>query len=368
LSLARELKKQSPNCQIVYIGHKGDQFDNLQVSSSDFDFMAFVNGGKFRRYHNESFWRRVFDIKTFLLNVRDFFRVIKSIGTAWRILSKTKPDVLFSKGGFVSVPVGIAARLKRIPIITHDSDTIGGLANRIVGRWARLHATGMPAKFYPYPKDTIRYVGIPLDENIKQVSEKYQLSVKQQLGLPPRSQVILLAGGGNGSKRLNDLMVESAPLLLSNNLALNIVHITGASHEAEVKKQYQHKLDKGELNRVLVMGFTPEFYRYSAAADLIISRAGATAIAEFAEAAKACIIIPSPFLTSGHQLKNAQELESDGAAVVFPEEGSAQELTSITKELLQDDNKRKSLAKHLHEKAKPGAAKELARIVLEMAR
>src|SRR3569833_1912001 len=139
LSLAHELKHQAPSCQIVYIGFKGDHFDSLKLPSSDFDFMAFIQAGKFRRYHGESFISHIFDIKTLALNVRDFFRVILSTGRSLRILRKTRPDVVFSKGGFVAVPVGIAAHLLRIPIVTHDSDSVPGLANRIVGRWAMLH-------------------------------------------------------------------------------------------------------------------------------------------------------------------------------------------------------------------------------------
>ena len=134
LSLAREIKDQQPGCQIVYVGHKGDDFDSLKARAANFDFLAFINAGKFRRYHSEGL-AGLFSLKTLGLNIRDFLRLPGSIIQSYRLIRRFKPDVMFSKGGFVAVPVGVAARLRRVPIITHDSDTVPGLANRIVGRW-----------------------------------------------------------------------------------------------------------------------------------------------------------------------------------------------------------------------------------------
>jgi UDP-N-acetylglucosamine--N-acetylmuramyl-(pentapeptide) pyrophosphoryl-undecaprenol N-acetylglucosamine transferase len=367
LSLARELKAVEPNCQIIYIGHKGDQFDNLRAGSQDFDFMAFINAGKFRRYHGESLLSHLTDIKTILMNIRDFFRVIKSVGTAYRILARTSPDVLFVKGGFVGVPVGFAARLKGIPIITHDSDTVGGLANRIVGRWATIHATGMPAKYYNYSKESVKFVGIPLDEHIKPVTAASQKDFKKSLGIPEESTVILVTGGGNGSKHLNDLVTALAPELLGSNLAVHIVHLTGAGHLDNITEAYKKKLSKEELARVKVMDFANELYKYSGAADLIISRAGATVIAEFAVQGKACIIIPSPFLAAGHQLKNAKALEEQDAAVIVDEETDSDGLLAIVRELLGNDHRRWELSKNLQMSANPGAAEKLAKLVLQIA-
>lgn len=360
LSLARELKAKEPNCQIIYIGFKGDQVDSLRAGNHDFDFMVFINAGKFRRYHGERLWRQLTDFKTIGLNIRDFFRVLKSIGSAYRILARTQPDVIFSKGGFVAVPVGLAGRLRRIPIVTHDSDVIGGLANRIIGRFATVKTSGMPAH-------GARYVGIPLNASVQLVNSADQEKYKQLIGVPPASRLILLAGGGNGSKRLNDLLLASAPDLLTAYPDIFIAHITGAQHLSEVDHSYHKALPKDQLDRVKVFDYVTNLYEYSGAADLIISRAGATAIAEFATQAKACVIIPSPFLAGGHQLKNAQSLAGKDAAVVLSESLSADELTGVINELLADSSRRAELAANLHALAKPGASQELAKIILKLA-
>lgn len=368
LSLAHELKSLDPDCQITYIGHKGDKFDNLKQRSADFDFISFIDGGKFRRYHGESLISHLIDIKTLALNVRDLFKVIAAVGGAWKILRKVRPDVVFSKGGFVVVPVGIAARLLRIPIITHDSDATPGLANRIVGRWALINATGMPAKFYNYPTEKIKYVGVPVAPNLKPLSPAGQTALKKELSLAPGSQVLLVAGGGNGSRRLNDLTLAIASELLAANPALVIVHICGLAHETLVKQTYKNILPAVEAKRVKVMGFSSDFNKYEAVADLIFSRAGATSLAEFALAAKACVIMPSPFLAAGHQLKNAEELSARDAAVVINEEASADELLGVVGELLNDSARRRQLSTNMAALARPDAAKKLAEIILQTAK
>ncbi|HSW79044.1 MAG TPA: UDP-N-acetylglucosamine--N-acetylmuramyl-(pentapeptide) pyrophosphoryl-undecaprenol N-acetylglucosamine transferase [Candidatus Babeliales bacterium] len=366
LSLARELKSQRPGCEILYIGHKGDDLDTFKESGHDFDFMAFIKAGKFRRYHNVKFASGVLDLKTLILNIRDFFRLPGSIVAAWRLLRKFNPDVVFSKGGFVAVPVGIAAKMRGIPIVTHDSDSLPGLANRIIGRWAKIHATGMPARYYLYPERSIKHVGIPIDERIKTVTPKLQAETKQKLKLPKDSRVILLSGGGNGSQRLNELMLSVAPELLQTNLGLYLIHLAGISNEEDVKSSYA-LMPEPLHDRVRVFGFSSDFYSYSAAADLVIARAGATTMAELAAAAKACIVIPSPFLAGGHQIKNAEELAAHDAIVQLPEETTPDELLALINSLLSNDSRRFELASNLHATAKPGASKNLAALILKIA-
>jgi UDP-N-acetylglucosamine--N-acetylmuramyl-(pentapeptide) pyrophosphoryl-undecaprenol N-acetylglucosamine transferase len=365
LSLARELKKNSPGCQIIYIGHKGDNFDTFKQSGHDFDFMAFINAGKFRRYHDQSL-KGLAHPKTFILNLRDFFRLPGSIILSYKILRRFKPDVVFSKGGFVAVPVGVAAKLKKVPIVTHDSDITPGLANRIIGRWARIHATGMPAEYYAYKKSRTIQVGIPIDERIKKITPKLQAQIKAKLELPKQSQVLLVSGGGNGSKRLNDLITAIAPELLSTHLSLYIIHVAGQLHEAEVKLAYKD-LPNAEQKRVIATGFSPDFNAYAAVADVVVARAGATTLAELAAAGKACIIIPAPFLSGGHQLKNANLLADKDAAVVLQNDVSPDELLATINSLLSNDSRRFELARNLYSTAITDASARLAKLILQTA-
>jgi UDP-N-acetylglucosamine--N-acetylmuramyl-(pentapeptide) pyrophosphoryl-undecaprenol N-acetylglucosamine transferase len=367
LSLARALKAKTPGCNIVYIGHKGDNFDSLQEGFHDFDFVAFVNGGKFRRYHGQSIARQIMDIRTFVLNIRDFFRMLGSIAKAWRILSKVSPDVVFSKGGFVGVPVGIAAKLRGVPIVTHDSDTVPGLANRIIGRWAQVHATGMPAQFYDYPPDKAVYTGIPIDSRLKVINSDAQSKYKKEIGVNPANRVLLVAGGSLGARDVNDKVLKIAPELLKTYPSLHLIHIAGQQNEQEVKSQYGLLLEGVPNKKITVLGFTPELYKYTLASDLIIARAGATQVAEFAAAHKACILIPNPFLTGGHQIKNAEQLQKIGAVEIVDNNAAADVLLGKAVKLLTDPTKRKSLAAKLGSTAKLEAANDLAAILLRVA-
>jgi UDP-N-acetylglucosamine--N-acetylmuramyl-(pentapeptide) pyrophosphoryl-undecaprenol N-acetylglucosamine transferase len=288
-----------------------------------------------------------------------------SIISAYRILKRFQPDVVFSKGSFVALPVGLAAKLNGMPIITHDSDSLPGLANRIIGRWAKVHATGLPAEFYSYKKSSVVQVGIPVDERIKKITPKLQSSLKNKLKLPKDSKVLLVTGGGNGSKRLNDLILAIAAELLETNLSLHIIHLTGQAHETTVKQTYS-SLPKLDQKRIMTIGYSNEFYLLGGVADLVVTRAGATTLAGLAIAGKACIVIPAPFLTGGHQLKNAELLAKSDAAVVMPDETNPDELLATINSLLDNDTRRFELARNLYATAIPDASARLAQLILRV--
>lgn len=332
-----------------------------------FDDVARISSGKFRRYHGESLVSHLLDVKTLTLNFRDMFKVMAGSLAAFWLLGKYKPQVIFSKGGFVVVPVGIAARLRGIPLVTHDSDGAAGLANRIVGRWAVVHATGMSPHYYPYPKDTTVQTGIPVDERVRPVSPALQAKLKRQIDLPPDGLMLLVAGGGLGSRTINELIVELSPKLLKKHPKLQIVHFSGSGHQDHIAEQYLKKLGESMPDRVKVLGFASDFYAYSGAADVVLGRAGATTLAELAIQGKASVIIPSPFLTGGHQLKNAEDLTTKNAAEVLPNNVSPQKLFNVLDSLLQNKQRREALADNISLLAHPDAANQLANILLTVA-
>lgn len=368
MSLAHAIKAKNPQCLVTYVGLKGEKLNRLSDSYKVFDEVCYVTSGKFRRYHGESLISHLIDVKTLLLNFRDIFKVLLGTFTAFRLLGKHRPGVVFSKGGFVAVPVGIAAHLRGVPIITHDSDAIPGLANRIIGRWSTVHTTAMAPQYYPYPGGSIKQVGIPVDERVKPVDQQSQKKLKEQIDLPPDSLMLLVAGGGLGSQRLNELMVKITPELLKKHPSLQIVHFTGSGHQDQVVEHYERELGQEMPDRVKVFGFSSDFYAYSGAADVVLARAGATTLAELAIQRKAAVIIPSPFLTGGHQLKNAEELTTHAAAEILPNDVEPQKLLSTLDALLQNENSREQLGRNIGSLAHPNAAAQLADIVLEAAK
>jgi len=294
------------------------------------------------------------------------------VGTvqSYRLLRKLKPDVIFVKGGFVGVPVGLAAARLRIPFVTHDSDAIPGLANRIISRWATVHAIALPKEVYSYPASKMVTVGVPVQSEFIPVTAQLQQEYKQQIGLDQYGKVLLVTGGGLGAKRLNDMVLQAVPQLLERYSDLAIIHTVGRAHAAEMNTAYEKALTPAQRSHVLVKGYVTDMYRYSGAADVIITRAGATTLAEFAVQAKACIVVPNPLLTGGHQTKNAAYLAEQHAVRCLAEDElqkNPELLTNAVERLLGNAEERLALGTSLSKFAHPTAAKELAMVLLEQA-
>jgi UDP-N-acetylglucosamine--N-acetylmuramyl-(pentapeptide) pyrophosphoryl-undecaprenol N-acetylglucosamine transferase len=160
LAVAHELKKLSPESTLMYIGQRGDALGDVPAEDKNIDQSYTVRAGKFRRYHGEGI-KQVFDVVTLYKNLRDVIFVLIGLWQSFWLLGRLHPDVIFIKGGFVGVPVGLMAALRGIPYVTHDSDAVPGLANRIIARWARLHAVGLPKEVYAYPPAKTVTVGVP---------------------------------------------------------------------------------------------------------------------------------------------------------------------------------------------------------------
>jgi UDP-N-acetylglucosamine--N-acetylmuramyl-(pentapeptide) pyrophosphoryl-undecaprenol N-acetylglucosamine transferase len=369
LAVARELKRLQPDSRIVYIGQKGDKLGDIPAKDPAIDEVFTVRAGKFRRYHGEGL-RQLLDIPTLLLNSRDFFYALLGVFQSWRLLRGLKPDVVFVKGGFVGVPVGLAAARLHIPYVTHDSDAVPGLANRIVARWAAKHAVALPAELYKYPLGNTVMTGIPLQTGFRPITDKLQQQYRRELDLPADARVLFIIGGGLGSQAVNRAVAEAVPHLLREFSDLRVIHAVGRANEAEMTVLYEERLSQAEQGRLQLHGFIDDVYRYSGAADIVITRAGATNLAEFALQGKACVVIPSAFLAAGHQLKNAAYLEETKAAVVINEadlSADPHRLARQVSELLKNDSKRRGLGVALAGFARPDATKELAKLVIEAA-
>jgi UDP-N-acetylglucosamine--N-acetylmuramyl-(pentapeptide) pyrophosphoryl-undecaprenol N-acetylglucosamine transferase len=367
LAVARELRRINPSVHLVYIGERNGKFAQIVARGNLFDEIKLIPAGKFRRYHGQSLLACIIDIKTLLFNIWDFFKFLAGISLSIWLIGRLKPQAIFLKGGFVSVPVACAARIYKVPYITHDSDILPGLANRLSARWARYHATALGSEYYPYPKESVREVGVPVDEKFQSVTMRDQQAAKKSIGMMPADPVLFITGGSSGARRLNKTVVQILPQILQKFPKLQVLHQIGAGNE----DQY-NDFSEAHKKRVKYFGVTASQHLYSAAADVIITRAGATAITEFAVQGKACIIVPNPFLTGGHQLKNAETFEQIGAAVVVQEsdiKSNPDVLYKATVDLLNNPKKRNELAGKLQAtQAGKKAAHDIAKLIVEVAR
>jgi UDP-N-acetylglucosamine--N-acetylmuramyl-(pentapeptide) pyrophosphoryl-undecaprenol N-acetylglucosamine transferase len=367
LAVAAELKARKPDSEIIYIGQKGDGLGDIPAEHPAIDHAYTVRAGKLRRYHGEGF-RQLLDIPTGFKNARDAVYVVIGIFQSRKLLKQIEPSIIFIKGGFVGVPVGLAAANLRIPYITHDSDAIPGLANRIISHWATLHAVALSKDIYNYPQDKTVTTGIPLQKEFRLVSEELKQKYRSDLGITNSEKLLFIIGGGLGAQRINNAVLQIMPHLLRQYRQLRVVHVVGRLNQVDMEKGYDEVLDAVERSRIKVCGYISDVYIYSGAADIIITRAGATNLAEFALQGKACIIIPSPFLTGGHQLKNAQYLMNRQAAIMIDESEVQDDPNRLAKKisiLLKNENLQKELGDKLASFAKPKATEELADLLLQ---
>lgn len=308
-----------------------------------------IHSGKFRRYHTMSRWEQLWRMDT-LRNIGDLGLIVAGFFESLWFMWRWRPDVVFTKGGFVCVPAAMAAGMLRVPVVMHDSDAHPGLANRIVSRWAWRILTGAPLEFYNYPEEKARYVGTPIDMRF---TEAYDMSAaKKKLGLDPERPVIVVTGGGLGSITINDAVAELGEEWLRNGW--QIYHVAGQGNDAALKARFSSYDD------YRIVAFEAQMLPVLQAADVVIARAGATTLLELAALKKPTIIIPNPYLTGGHQLKNAAVYDKADAAIVISEELLNDELSDAVALLVTDKAHAADISEKMHSLVRLDAAKEAA--------
>ena len=253
-----------------------------------------ISSGKLRRY---------FDLKNFT----DPFRVIKGMGEAKKLMKELKPDVVFSKGGFVTVPVVFAAKSCNIPVIIHESDMTPGLANKLELPKASRVCCNFPETKDMFPEGKAVVTGTPIR---KELFNGNAVDAINFCGFTDNKPVILIVGGSSGSAVINKAIRENIDKLLEH---FNVIHLCGKGnldHSLDNKSGYvQYEYIKKELSSMLAL------------ADLVISRAGANAICELLALRKPNLLIPlSANASRGDQILNARSFERQGFSMVMEEE------------------------------------------------
>ena len=260
-----------------------------------------ISSGKLRRY---------FDPKNFT----DPFKVIKGYREARKLMQQLKPDIVFSKGGFVTVPVVLAAKKHKIPVIIHESDMTPGLANRLALPSSTKVCANFPETIKYLPAEKAVLTGTPIR---KELFSGNKIRGLDFCGFSANKPVILIIGGSTGSRAINEVIRGMLPTLLRE---YQIIHLCGKGnldeHLQNSAGYVQYEYIKDELSDLL------------AAADLVISRAGANAICELLALRKPNILIPLPAASSrGDQILNAESFERQGYSYVLKEEDLS--LTSL---------------------------------------
>lgn len=318
-----------------------------------------IVSGKLRRYHHLNLLQHILWPSLMWRNFVDGFKVlIGTVQSLWKLIL-WRPDVVFTKGGFVCLPVGLAAHLLRIPLVIHDSDAHPGLTNRVLSRWATKIATGAPLEYYNYPKSKSKYVGIPINTAFRPYTKAQQWDGKRDLGVDTDKPLVVITGGGLGARRLNEIVVET---LRDLQKMATVVLVAGAAQYDELRARMPKDSEQFKL-----FSFVNNMPELLGAADIVVTRAGATTILELAALAKPTILVPNAALTGGHQLKNAAVYGDAQVAVVLDEDATVEKPALLVKAVasyLKDPKTTASMAKRFGKFAKPDAAKEMATLIL----
>lgn len=290
IALLPHLKKAG--FEISYIG----SYDGIEKRLMEEQHIPYysISSGKLRRY---------FDMKNF----SDPFKVVKGLGQSYRLIRKLKPDIIFSKGGFVSVPVILAAKFCHVPSIIHESDMTPGLANKIAIPYAAKVCCNFPETLKYLPDGKAVLTGSPIRSELLSGNKE---NARKLCGFHKDKPVLFIIGGSSGSKFINDTIRGLLPELLKT---FQIIHMCGKGKLEEslrkTKGYKQFEYIGTELNDIFALS------------DLVISRAGANSICELLALHKPNILIPlSANASRGDQLLNAHSFEKQGYSVVIEEE------------------------------------------------
>ena len=299
-----------------------------------------------------------------------FLGFLAGLVTAFCRLARrsSRPNVIFLKGGYVCLPVGLVARLFKIPYIIHESDTVAGLANRLLMKKAKKVAFGMPISDEMQEKHpNYVWTGIPVGPEFKPVSGAKQLSLKKAFSFNAEKPLVVITGGSQGSEGLNEATRAILPELLKFT---SVGLVAGRKHyENMVDLKRYENWEKASLESNFRMWeFNTTMDELMGAADVVVSRAGATTIAEMAALKKATILVPFERLPGGHQVKNAERLKTAEAVSVVDNAAMEKDPKLLLEEirhLVKSPRLRADMADRLHEEARADAAKRLAELILE---
>jgi UDP-N-acetylglucosamine--N-acetylmuramyl-(pentapeptide) pyrophosphoryl-undecaprenol N-acetylglucosamine transferase len=347
VAVARKIREKVPEVEFCFIGPKGKLEDDIMGQENI--PIRNIQTGKLRRYFS-------------FRNILDFFKIPLGIVKSMWLLLVLMPDAIFSKGGYASFPVVVAGWLYRIPILIHESDSNPGLANSMLGKFSsRVAVSYMEAEKY-FPAAQVVLTGNPLPDNINKGSVE---KARQFLGFTESRKIIFVWGGSQGAKNINDKIVRLLPRLLHK---YQVVHQVGENNFEEVSRmagELGYKV--GHDGYFAAPFFKEELIDILAAADLVISRAGSTSIAEIAANKKPAIIIPLETSASDHQRMNAYSLARIGGCVVMEENNMGEHmLLEKIDEIMDNETLRNNLSANIGTFYHPDAAEKIADGILGM--
>jgi UDP-N-acetylglucosamine--N-acetylmuramyl-(pentapeptide) pyrophosphoryl-undecaprenol N-acetylglucosamine transferase len=338
VAVAEEWMAQYPQSEILFVGAQG-KMEMQKVPDAGFKIIGLPIKGLQRRLT----WR----------NLLLPFYIIRSLVQSFQLLSSFKPHAVAGFGGYASAPLLFTAAVKGIPIIIQEQNSYAGLANKVLSKWAKKICVAYDDMQHFFPKDKLIYTGNPIRLNVLKSLQQSNASVKNAWGLKDEKKTLLVIGGSLGATTINKSI--EACLTMLKELEVQVIWQTG-NREADRLASYNSE-------SVKVTAFIKEMDKAYAAADYIVSRAGAIAVSELSIVGKPVILIPSPNVTEDHQTKNAMALVKKEAALLVKDSDAVIQLGNVLSDLIKDKSKSDKIARNIATLAKPHAAKDIVALL-----
>lgn len=344
LALMRQIKKQHPQAEFLYVGTERG-LESTIVPKTGLAFQSVEIQGL----------RRSFSLE----NIKTLYLMLTSVQKSKKIIREFKPDVVVGTGGYVCAPVLYAAHRLGIPTIIHEQNSVAGVTNKFLAPYVNKIAIcfeDVRSDFSKYAKKVV-YTGNPRAQEVVDSEEVTSLST---FHLKDDLPTVLIFGGSRGAEKINQSMVEAAPLF--EGKAYQAILVTGQRHYEKITTQLSAL---GSLvDNIKVVPYVDNMPALFRSVDLVVCRSGATTLIELTALGIPSVLIPSPYVTANHQLKNAESLSKKGAAQIIEEEAlSGDRLFSKIDSLLQDDQARMEMSEQAINLGVPDAADRLFKVI-----
>jgi len=289
-----------------------------------------------------------------MTKMRNLLQLPQAVLKARRMLREFQPDLIFGVGGYVTGPVLLAGKSLGIPIAIHEQNSVPGLANRLAGSLADRVFISLPCQPEFDPKKTVQ-TGNPVRKEI--------LAAAQKEHVPAQVPTLLVLGGSQGAHRLNMLMLEAMEILVGEHKEAQLIHQSGQADAMSVREGYARIGIKAEVS-----AFVRDMAHVYGQADLVVSRAGATTLAELAVMGLPALLIPFPYAADDHQTKNGKYYENGGGCKVLPEaELTGEILAGEISQYLQNLEELHNMSANMKTMAMPEAANRIVDECLRLA-
>jgi UDP-N-acetylglucosamine--N-acetylmuramyl-(pentapeptide) pyrophosphoryl-undecaprenol N-acetylglucosamine transferase len=344
IAIANALKAIDSHTEILFVGAEG-KMEMQKVPQAGYKIIGLPIAGIQR--------------KLTLANLSFPFKLVRSLGKARQIVKDFKPDVAVGVGGYASGPVLYAAASMGIPTLIQEQNSYAGLTNKWLARKAKKICVAYEGMGQFFPVTKIRLTGNPVRQDILQAGNKKAEAIKH-FNLWDEKPVILAIGGSLGARTINESLKAALPQLAQSNCQL--IWQTGKFYYESCKAA----ADAQNASNIKVFDFIAPMDLAYAAADVVISRAGALSISELCLVGKPAILVPSPNVSEDHQTKNAMALVKADAALLVKDVEANTKMVPTALELVQDENQKQQLSRNILKLGKPDAARQLAEEILEL--